>query len=238
MAASDDRRAAGTLRAGAAAGIPIAIGYVPIAVAYGALSVKSGVPLGQTCLMSMLVFAGASQFMAVSMWAGGAGAAQIVIATFILNLRQLIMSMALATRLRGWEAGERLAASLGITDETFALLSVRFPPGQAPSRRFVAGLMLGAYLSWVLGSAAGALFAAAIPASLGSGLSVALYAMFIVLLVPAVRHAWRAGLTAALAMALSLALHRVLPAGWAIICATVIAAATNVVWPDGREAVA
>src|SRR5699024_11530902 len=111
---------ANTCRQGVNAALPIAIGYVPIAVAYGALGVASGLTWWHTLLMSLLVFAGASQFMAAGMVAAGAAVVQISIATFVLNFRPLILSLSLIDRLREISPLRRAALSLGLTDETYA----------------------------------------------------------------------------------------------------------------------
>lgn len=207
------------------AGLPVAIGYVPIAIAYGALGVASGLTWWHTVLMSLLVFAGAAQFMAVGMLAAGAGALQIIVATFVLNFRHLIMTLSLFDRLRSFSMPRRLAAALGITDETFAVLVVRADAREhEPTPRFVAGTLLMAYLSWVLGSAVGAVFAAFIPANISSGMSVALYAMFIALLMPALRKSAWAAVTAVLAMVLCYGFNQFLAPGWSIVCATLLAA--------------
>lgn len=210
---------------GVYAGLPVAIGYVPIAIAYGALGVASGLTWWHTALMSLLVFAGASQFMAVGMLAAGAGAVQIIIATFVLNFRHLIMSLSLFDRLRAFPAAKRVAAALGVTDETFAVLVTRAEDRQSrPTPRFVAGTMLTAYLAWAAGSAVGALFAEFIPADISSGMSVALYAMFIALLMPSVRGSAWAALTAVTGMALCYGFNQFLAPGWSIVCATLLAA--------------
>src|SRR5699024_5460002 len=142
------------------AGLPVAIGYVPIAIAYGALGVASGLTWWHTVLMSLPVFAGASQFMAGGMLAAGAGAVQIVISTFVLTFRYLCMSLSLFDRLRSFPVSKRVAVALGVTDETFAVLVVRAEDKQyKPTPRFVAGTMLTAYLAWVGGSVIGAIFA-------------------------------------------------------------------------------
>lgn len=209
---------------GVYAGLPVAIGYVPIAIAYGALGVASGLTWWHTVLMSFLVFAGAAQFMAVGMLAAGAGALQIIVATFVLNFRHLIMTMSLFDRLRHFPVTKRVAAALGITDETFAVLVVRAAEAQKPTPRFVAGTLLTAYLSWALGSAVGAVFAEFIPEDISSGMSVALYAMFIALLMPAVRGSTWAAITAVAGMALCYGFNQFLAPGWAIVCATLLAA--------------
>lgn len=224
MPADDNQRFA----AGVRAGLPIAVGYVPIAIAYGAVAVASGLSWWHTGLMSALVFAGAAQFMAVGMLAGGAGALQIIVATFILNFRHLIMSLALCGRLRHFPLGQRIATGLGITDETFAVLAVRCGPARTPATpRFVAGVMITAWLAWLLGSVGGAAFAAAIPDDLSSGMTIALYAMFIALLIPSVRGSLRVALTAIVSMALCYAFDQFLAHGWAIVCATLIGACTG-----------
>lgn len=207
------------------AGLPVAIGYVPIAIAYGALGVASGLTWWHTVLMSLLVFAGASQFMAVGMLAAGAGAVQIIVATFVLNFRHLIMSLSLFDRLRSFPVGKRVLAALGVTDETFAVLVVRAEDKQhRPTPRFVAATMLMAYLAWAGGSAIGAIFAEFIPANISNGMSVALYAMFIALLMPAVRASAWAALTAVTAMVLCYGFNQFLAPGWSIVCATLLAA--------------
>lgn len=210
---------------GVYAGLPVAIGYVPIAIAYGALGVASGLTWWHTVLMSFLVFAGAAQFMAVGMLAAGAGAIQIIVATFVLNFRHLIMTMSLFDRLRHFALAKRVAAALGITDETFAVLVVRAEDKtQKPTPRFVAGTILTAYLSWAMGSAVGALFAEFIPEDISSGMSVALYAMFIALLMPAVRGSAWAALTALISMTLCYGFNQIMASGWSIVCATLLAA--------------
>lgn len=221
---------------GVNAGLPVAIGYLPIAIAYGALGVASGLTWWHTVLMSLLVFAGAAQFMAVGMLAAGAGAAQIVVATFVLNFRHLIMSLSLFDRLRRFTLPRRIACALGITDETFAVLVVRAADRERrPTPRFVAGTMLTAYLAWVLGSAVGAVFAEFIPEDISSGMSVALYAMFIALLMPAVRGSAWAALTAVVAMALCYGFNQFLAPGWSIVCATLLAAFVGPLQPIPKK---
>lgn len=199
--------------------------YVPIGIAYGALGVASGLTWWHTSLMSLLVFAGAAQFMAVGMLAAGAGALQIIVATFVLNFRFMIMSLSLFDRLRSFPLWKRLAVAAGITDETFAVLVVQAGDKAAkPTPAFAAGIMFCAYVAWVAGSAIGAIFAEMIPANISSGMSMGLYAMFISLLVPAVRGSSWALLTAVTGMALCFAFSFFMSSGWAIVAATLLAA--------------
>jgi len=207
---------------GCRAGLPIAIGYIPIALAFGTVAEECGLHLPLAVLMSMAVFAGASQFMAVSMIVAGAGWLQIVTATFFLNLRHLIMSLTAAERLKHLPRGWLSALFLGLTDETFAVLTLDSERQRSrKSTAFVAGLVLTAYAAWVTGTFLGSAFARFIPPTLGSGMGVALYAMFIGLLIPAVR-ANRPGIVIALAsMAFCSLFGQLLDHGWSVVAATV-----------------
>lgn len=206
-------------------GLPVGLGYLPIAVAFGTLALQSGIGTKGTVLMSVLVYAGASQFMAVGMLVSGAGAMQIIIATFFLNLRHLIMSMAVNRSIRTPSLVWKGLLSFGITDETFALLSLE---GQRQDRKisrlFTAGVMSIAYLSWVIGTILGGLGSRAIPARISDGMAIGLYAMFIGLLVPNVRRFPKTGAIALLSMLLCYVFTRFLDQGWSIVLATVLGA--------------
>lgn len=83
------------------AGAPVVIGYFPVAMAFGLLAKAVHVPLLEACLFSLIVFAGASQFMALELLRAGVATGGIVAATLLLNLRHLMMSASLAVRLIG-----------------------------------------------------------------------------------------------------------------------------------------
>jgi 4-azaleucine resistance transporter AzlC len=221
-------------RAGLTAAVPIMIGYLPIAITFGVIAQQTGVTLWETTMMSLMVFAGASQFMAVQMGAVGAGALEIILATFVLNFRHFVMSLSLMERLPGFSRRWKWLLSSGITDETFAVASFEARK-QALHPFQLAGLVVGAYAAWVLGSLGGHWMAQSIPRALSESMSIALYAMFIGLLIPAVRGAWRAGVIAATSMLLCAGFQVLLDSGWAIVLATVIAAGLGSVWMRGGE---
>lgn len=214
---------------GIKAGGPVAIGYIPIAIAFGALALKANMSVGEAIAMSFIVFAGASQFMAASMLLAGAGAAQIILATFFVNMRHLIMSMAVNERLKGVPKLQKAGLAFGVTDESFALITLQGSQQDEPlSAAYAAGLMGVAYLSWAAGTAIGALGAQAIPATVSTGMTVGLYAMFIGLLVPHMRKSMRISLIAIASMLLNSALNSFMEPGWAIVSATVLAALLGV----------
>jgi len=215
----------GDFAQGVTAGVPIAIGYMPIAIAFGVLAREASLSVEEAVLMSVLVFAGASQFMAASMLLTGAGGLQIIVATLFVNLRHLIMSMAVHDKLPKMQPAWRPIISFGITDETFAFLTLSKPEHQtALTPQFSAGLMGIAYLSWVIGTAVGGLGARYIPAQISAAMTIGLYAMFIGLLIPHIQTSLRVGAIAGTSMLLNTVLARVLDPGWAIVIATMLGA--------------
>lgn len=110
--------------------LPIILGYVPVGFAYGVLAQKSGLSGINTILMSLLVFAGSAQLIAVGLFAAKAAPLAIVATTFVVNLRHLLMSAALAPYLRGWSKSRLALFSYQLTDETFALHVGRFAKGE------------------------------------------------------------------------------------------------------------
>ncbi|WP_241154286.1 AzlC family ABC transporter permease [Staphylospora marina] len=225
---------------GVKAAVPIVVGYVPIAMAFGMIAVQGGLAIPQAVAMSFFVYAGASQFMAVQMLTGHVAALEIVIATLVLNFRHFVMSLALMNRFEGIGARWRIPVSLGITDETFAIASL----GGRDARKgdgtegYLAGLFVTAHASWVLGTWAGGALAEVIPESVSSGMVIALYAMFIGLLVPAARENPRGGVVAVAGMLLSTLFAGVVPSGWAKVLSIVVGAMAGI-WlfkrGDGRE---
>ncbi len=210
-------------------GLPIAVGYFPIAIAFGALAVQAQLNWSEATLMSMIVFAGASQFVGVSMLLAGAGAAQIIATTFFLNMRHLIMSLAVNNQMRTFPRASKYFLSFFITDETFALLtlgSAQGPDSRTPAN--MAGLMLTAYLGWVSGTVVGGLGAAFIPPEITTAMTAGLYGLFIALLVPPARKSARYAVIAIVSMLLSWTFNQMLDPGWAIVFATVLAAGLGI----------
>jgi 4-azaleucine resistance transporter AzlC len=218
---------------GVTAAIPISIGYIPIAIAFGIISIQSGFSLLDIFLLSAMVYAGASQFMAVHMLATGAGGIEIVVATFVLNLRHLIMSMSLMNRLKTISKTLKTGLSFGLTDETFAVASLHEGDDKSDlTFPFVCGLMVTAYSTWVIVSLLGGLLANVIPQTISSAMTIALYAMFIGLLVPAVRGEWKVGVIALSSMLLSAIFQLFLNGGWPIVLATILGGLVSVILPS------
>ncbi|MFC7320147.1 AzlC family ABC transporter permease [Halobacillus campisalis] len=217
-------------RRGAAAGFPIVLGYLPVALTYGVLAGQSGMSISELTLMSVLVFAGAAQFLAVSMISAGAGAIEIIIAAFVLNFRHFVMSLSFMNRLKEITFRAKLPMSLGLTDETFTMSSLHKKEAKEKyGAYFYASLILTAYLSWVGGSFVGGALGDVIPSRLSESMGVALYAMFIGLLIPSVKKHHRIVFIALIAMTVNFILQAWgMSEGWSIVAGTLLGGLSGV----------
>lgn len=218
---------------GVRAGLPIMLGYVPIGIAYAVMARQAGLSVGQTCLMSLTVYAGASQMMAAGMLAGKAGFLAIVLATFVLNLRHIIMSTCVMHRMEPTPMSLRLLAAFGVTDESFAVFTTG---GKSRSVLFFLGISLSIYLSWNLGSLLGALAMDLMPPVLTASLDISLYAMFVSLLMPELPGNGRLALLVLLTALCSALLSQVLASSWALIVSTLLCAWIGTFFVELKEA--
>jgi 4-azaleucine resistance transporter AzlC len=221
---------------GIRAGMPVAVGYFPIAIAFGALADQAQLTLLEGVLMSILVYAGASQFVGVSLLLAGTGNPQIITATFFLNLRHLIMSLAVNDQMRDFSGAWKRRLSFFITDETFALLTlgdVEDTKHRTP--QFMAGLLLTAYFGWVSGTLVGGLGAGFIPPQITTAMTLGLYGLFIGLLIPSIKKSNPFAVIAVLSMVLNWGLSQWVESGWAIVIATVLAAGAGIPLVGGDE---
>jgi branched chain amino acid efflux pump len=206
--------------------IPIVLGYLPIGFAFGILAGKAGISTGNTLAMSLLVYAGSAQLIAVGLLASGASPWSIVLTTFVVNLRHLLMSAALSPYLKTWKRALIPLFAFELTDETFGLHSLRFPQqGALPGETLAINVI--AQSAWVIGTwlgiAAGNLIADVRP----FGLDYALTAMFIALLVFQIKGN-KTLVVALLAGLLSTALVVVGVNQWNVIIATLAGATFGV----------
>jgi 4-azaleucine resistance transporter AzlC len=161
---------------------PIVLGYVPIGFAYGVLAGKSGMSEANTLIMSLIVFAGSAQFIAVGLFAAGSGPVAVILTTFVVNMRHMLMAASLAPYLSGWKKRYLAFFSYELTDETFALHSAD-ASRLSDNCTEVLSLNLTAQLAWVLGTVLGIFASGVIGDVKPLGLDYALAAMFIGLLV-------------------------------------------------------
>ena len=220
--------------AGLRAGIPIILGFIPVGIAYAIMAGQAGLSGAETVLMSATVLAGASQMMVVGMYAQGAALVTIIIATFVLNLRHLIMSTCVMNGMRDAPLGIRLLGAFGVTDETFAMFTTT-REGHSNSLFFM-GLVTCAYGSWVGGTAIGVVTSDLLPDLLSASLGISLYAMFVAILVPNLTRNLRLALLALLTAAVNTVLRNVMDGSWALVLSTVLCAAIGVFFVPLEEA--
>lgn len=219
--------------AGCRAATPVILGYLPIAVAYGVLARQAGIPPMLTVLMSLMVFAGSSQFIGVSMIGSGASFGFIILTTFLVNLRHMLMSASLSPHYQKFARGWLPILAFGLTDETFALTSTAFR-GQPKDEGYVLGLQLSSYLSWVTGSLLGAILGGTLTAVSTLEFEYVLYAMFIFLLVVQLSDR-KMLMVAVFSGGAALLGAKLLPGHWFIILATILGATLGVLMEDGRK---
>jgi 4-azaleucine resistance transporter AzlC len=212
---------------GIAQAVPIVMGYIPIGIAFGVLAQKAGVSVPNTLLMSLLVYAGSSQLIAIGLFAAGAPALSVILTTFVVNLRHLLMSAAVSPFLKRWRKVTLAAFAYELTDETFAVHSVRFASiGANQAEAFATNVT--AQVSWVFGTGLGILMGKAIADVEPLGLDYALPAMFIALLVLQIKDRVQIGVALLTGM-IAVGLLLVGVAQWHVIVATVIGATIGVV---------
>lgn len=168
------------------AGLPIALGYIPIAITYGLIAKSQGLPLWFTVALSLVVFAGSSQFIALQLLAAGAGVFELVITTFAINFRNFLLASSVS--MRGpmtYTEAQKALVGVTVTDESFALVSAQ--PEEKLPFGFIMGLQGVLYAAWNGGSLLGATLVGELGTLWNNSLGIAIYAMFISLLIPVLK---------------------------------------------------
>lgn len=206
---------------GAVVAWPICLGYFPIGLALGVLAQKAGLPWWAVAMMSVLVFAGSAQFICVAMISAGASAPAIILTTFVVNLRHVLMSSALAVYLQGVNRRFLALYSYGITDESFAVNMTRFRNGNWDRwRALIVNHMANSV--WIMATICGALVGQFVPQG-ALGIDYALTGMFICLLVFQLQGRIYI-ITGLLAAALSVLWYKLIPGDSYIVGASMTAA--------------
>lgn len=223
------------LKEGFISALPVVMGYFPVAMAFGLLSKTTGINFRDTSLFSLMVYAGASQFMALDLIQAGVGTGSIILATFLLNLRHMMMSASLSLKLGELKKTHLPIVGFGITDETFSVAS--FKKGNL-SLGFILTLNFLSYGSWVLGTMIGFVIGEILPTSLQSSLSIGLYAMFVGLLIPEVKGSKNILHLSIISMIIYSLLYfsKIFNSGWDIIIGIIISSFVGVyIFKDDLE---
>ncbi len=222
---------------GAKDGLPIALGYLAVSFSFGMTASSQAVPVWVAVALSALNLTSAGQFSALTLMCQQAPLAEIAAATFVINIRYLLMSIVLSQKLLPLSLASRLLIGFGVTDEIFTVASTK---PQKVGLWYMLGLIAVPYIGWSVGTLLGAVAGNLLEDSISSALGIGLYAMFIAIVLPAAREERSVMFAAFLAVALASAMYWIpvfsnISGGWSVIIASVAAAAlAAVIFPDKR----
>ncbi len=212
--------------AGFRCGAPIMLGYAPVSFAFAVGAVGAGLPWWLVVLISMTNFTSAGQKAGADLLVSNGALYEIGSAVFVVNIRYMLMSLSLSQRMLNMSFGKKLLLANGVTDEIYFLAMQQ----DKLTGWFFAGLSAGPYLGWVGGTLLGALAGEILPASVASALGIALFAMFVAIIIPEIKKSHPVLLVCLVAIGLSVLLTycpglNLIPSGWSLIIAAVGAAA-------------
>lgn len=213
-------------------GIPIGLGYLSVSFAFGIYAVENGLSPLEALLISATTLTSAGQLAAVPYFQGGGGLLELAMSQVIINLRYSLMSLSISQKLEQQVSlWERLAIAFGNTDEIFAVGA-----GQSGALRplFFYGLMALPWVGWSAGTLIGALAGHILPESVTSALGIAIYGMFVAIVVPEMRGSRAVTGCVFLAVAMKCLMEVLpflsrVPEGIALICCACVASATMAV---------
>ena len=211
-------------RRGMRDGISIALGYLSVSFSFGILSVQSGLTVWQAVLISLTNLTSAGQVAGVGMIAANASMFELILAEIVINIRYSLMSLVLSQKAdSSFRLPQRLLASYGITDEIFAVASIQKDPVKP---RYMYGLILVPFLGWTLGTWLGAAAGTLLPEQITNSLGIALYGMFLAIILPPARKSRAIFAVISVAAVISVLLHffvKWMSGGFAMIIAALAA---------------
>lgn len=229
------------IKAGLRDGVPIAAGYFSVSFTFGMLAVQDGISPFHAVLISLLNLTSAGQFAGLTVIVSGASLLEMALTQLVINIRYALMSVSLSQKLdSSVKSFQRMMIAYGNTDEIFAVASSK--PGTVGSR-YMYGLIFLPVIGWVGGTLAGAVASTILPGAVISALGVALYGMFIAIVVPVAKESREVLIVAGAALILSSAFYYLpvlsgISSGFTIIICTVAAAGIGaVLFPVKEETI-
>ena len=219
-------------------GIPIALGYFSVSIAFGLMAVEAGCSWVEAMLISLTNLTSAGQFAVVTVLAHMGTYIEMALTQLVINSRYALMGISLSQKVNARFKGLwRVILGFAITDEIFA---VAIGQEGEISRRYFAGLAIIPIIGWTSGTIVGAVLGNIMPEIITSALGVALYGMFIAVVVPKARENIHVLAVVIIAVAISVALRYIpvfsgISAGFAIIICAVIASAAGAVFFPVKE---
>lgn len=228
--------------AGMKKGIPVALGYFAVSFSFGVMASKGITPLMAT-IISATNLTSSGQYAGVNLMIESASYIEIALTVLLINLRYSLMSISLSQRLDpSMHLGTKLLVGFGVTDEVYAL-SITSP--HKLTGKYMFGLISLPFIGWVSGTAVGAFGAQFFNQDLLSAMGIALYAMFIAIIIPDARKSKPISIVILIAVAISCMFYYIpgikeIGLGFKIIIATVIASLIGAIFfpiPDDNPSV-
>lgn len=161
--------------------IPVLTGYLFIGIAFGVMYAEKGYSFLWAILMSVLVYAGSGQYLAVNFFVPGISFLQVIFLTFMVNVRHVFYGISLVERFNRFGRA-RWYMIFGLTDETYSLLCTTKVPKDVDEEKFLLAIVLMDHFYWILGSAIGAIAGTVLPIS-SEGIEFAMTALFVVIFI-------------------------------------------------------
>ena len=205
-------------------GLPICFGYFAVSFAFGIFSVSAGLSVLEALLISAFNLTSAGQLAAVPIIAAGGSFIELALSQLVINARYALMSVSLSQKLGpSVRLGDRFAVSFANTDEVFAVASSK---ESLVGKKYMYGLIVTPFLGWTGGTLLGSIAGHVLPEMLVSALGIAIYAMFVAIVVPAARDSAKVAIASGLAVLLSSLFYFVpllsdVPSGFTIIIVAV-----------------
>jgi len=176
--------------AGVKAMIPLVIGGLPFGIIFGALSISAGISVAGTMALSLFVFAGSAQFIAVGLVGAGASVPVIILTTFVVNLRHALYSATLAPFVKHLPQRWLLPLGFMLTDESFVVTVTHYnEPGDLQYKHwYFLGSNLAMYVPWQISTWVGIFAGSLIPDPARLGLDFAMIVTFTGMLVPLIKN--------------------------------------------------
>ncbi len=191
-------------------------------IGYAAIAMKAGFTSLQTVSMSVLVYAGAGQIIAASMALSSASVMAVILTNFVVNLRYFVMSTCVLNKIEDSNLPLNIFAAHVTVDESFAMFSLS---GDSSIWTYL-GISVTSWLSWILGAAIGVVTLNLLPVIVTNSFNISLYALFVAILVPAIKESKQIALLVLITAVLNIFLSPVL-GNWSLIVSTLVGAAVG-----------
>lgn len=220
-------------------GLPIAIGYFSVSFAFGIFAIENGLTVFQAVIISLLNLTSAGQLAAVPIIAGGGTFLELALSQLVINSRYSLMSVSLSQKLsKKVKLPQKLLIAYGNTDEIFA---VSVSNNGEVGTKYMLGIILLPVIGWTSGTLLGGVVGNILPPMVTAALGVAIYGMFVAIVMPVAKKEKMTALCVLLAIAIGCAfryipLLKVVPTGFTvIICAVVASALFAIIAPIKTE---